>query len=196
MPYELKIFTSDVFGAGTDADVFIVLYGQKGVCTQQKHLCVNKRERRLYFEREAEDMFIVEVSAGIRTPGVPETGCKCCKLVVVSQQLEDVGDIIEKIRIGHDNRGTNPGWHLDRVEIRRQLRKGKVSKTHFSHITNGNVLCLGGSVLVTFSKDDHLLAHTSLWHAANPCVFTERAQRRPFFLVSAGSLNLKTMGRQ
>lgn len=41
-------------------------------------------------------------------------------------QLEDVGDVIEKIRIGHDNRGVNPGWHLDRVEIRRLLRKGKV----------------------------------------------------------------------
>ncbi|XP_058493118.1 lipoxygenase homology domain-containing protein 1 [Solea solea] len=103
VPYEIKIYTSDVFAAGTDADVFIALYGHKGVCTQQKHLCVNKRERRLYFERGAEDMFIVE--------------------------LEDVGDVIEKIRIGHDNRGTNPGWHLDRVEIRRQLRKGKGSET-------------------------------------------------------------------
>lgn len=41
-------------------------------------------------------------------------------------QLADVGDVIEKIRIGHDNRGVNPGWHLDRVEIRRLLRKGKV----------------------------------------------------------------------
>ncbi|XP_071394579.1 lipoxygenase homology domain-containing protein 1 [Centroberyx affinis] len=103
VPYEIKIYTSDVFGAGTDADVFIVLYGRKGVCTQQKHLCVNKRERRLFFERGAEDMFIVE--------------------------LEDVGDVVEKIRIGHDNRGSNPGWHLDRVEIRRQLRKGKGSET-------------------------------------------------------------------
>uniref|UniRef100_A0A3Q3FUX6 Lipoxygenase homology PLAT domains 1b n=1 Tax=Labrus bergylta TaxID=56723 RepID=A0A3Q3FUX6_9LABR len=100
VPYEIKIFTSDVFGAGTDADVFIVLYGRNALCTQQKYLCVNKRERRLYFERGAEDMFIVE--------------------------LEDIGDVIEKIRIGHDNRGSNPGWHLDRVEIRRQLRKGKV----------------------------------------------------------------------
>lgn len=63
VPYEIKIYTSDVFGAGTDADVFMVLYGQKSVCTQQKHLCVNKRERRLYFERGAEDMFIVEVSS-------------------------------------------------------------------------------------------------------------------------------------
>lgn len=43
-----------------------------------------------------------------------------------SLQLEDIGDIIEKIRIGHDNRGMNGGWHLDRVEIRRLLRKGKV----------------------------------------------------------------------
>lgn len=62
VPYEIKIYTSDVFGAGTDADVFIVLYGQKAACTQQKHLCVNKRERRLFFERGAVDMFIVEVS--------------------------------------------------------------------------------------------------------------------------------------
>lgn len=44
-------------------------------------------------------------------------------------QLADVGDVIEKIRIGHDNRGVNPGWHLDRVEIRRLLRKGKVLLT-------------------------------------------------------------------
>uniref|UniRef100_A0A3Q3VVE1 PLAT domain-containing protein n=1 Tax=Mola mola TaxID=94237 RepID=A0A3Q3VVE1_MOLML len=103
VPYEIKVFTSDMFGAGTDADVFIVLYGRDAVCTQQKSLCVNKRERRMYFERGAEDMFIVE--------------------------LADVGDVIEKIRIGHDNRGVNPGWHLDRVEIRRLLRKGKGSET-------------------------------------------------------------------
>ncbi|CAL8318268.1 unnamed protein product [Lota lota] len=103
VPYEIKIFTSDLFGAGTDADVFIVLYGRYGVCTQQKRLCFNKRERIICFERGAEDMFIVE--------------------------LEDVGDVIEKIRIGHDNRGVNPGWHLDRVEIRRLLRKGKGSET-------------------------------------------------------------------
>ncbi|KAJ8261234.1 hypothetical protein COCON_G00169570 [Conger conger] len=103
VPYEIKTCTSDIFGAGTDADVFIVLYGRDGVCTQQKSLCVNKRERLMYFERSAEDMFIVE--------------------------LEDVGDVIEKIRIGHDNRGINAGWHLDRVEIRRLLRKGKGSET-------------------------------------------------------------------
>jgi len=62
VPYEIKIFTSDIFAAGTDADVFIILYGQNGVCSSQKSLCVNKRERKMYFERGAEDMFIVEVN--------------------------------------------------------------------------------------------------------------------------------------
>ncbi|XP_035377622.1 lipoxygenase homology domain-containing protein 1-like [Electrophorus electricus] len=103
VPYEIKVFTSDVFAAGTDADVFVALYGQSGACTAQKSLCVNKRERRMYFKRGAADMFIVE--------------------------LEDIGDIIEKLRIGHDNRGVNGGWHLDRVEVRRLLRKGKGSET-------------------------------------------------------------------
>ena len=66
----------------------------------------------------------------------------CCLFL----QLEDVGDVIEKIRIGHDNRGTNPGWHLDRVEIRRQLRKGKVMKIHLRY-----KLRISASLRVSFS---------------------------------------------
>ncbi|XP_073475133.1 lipoxygenase homology domain-containing protein 1 [Aquarana catesbeiana] len=103
VPYEITVYTSDIFGAGTDSDVFIVLYGRDGVCTSQKSLCVNKRERRMYFERNSVDQFIVE--------------------------LEDIGDVIEKIRIGHDGKGINSGWHLDRVEIRRLLPNGKGSQT-------------------------------------------------------------------
>ncbi|KAM3939741.1 lipoxygenase homology domain-containing protein 1 [Leptodactylus fuscus] len=103
VPYEITVYTSDIFSAGTDADVFIVLYGRDGVCTQQKSLCVNKRERRMYFERNSVDQFIVE--------------------------LEDIGDVIEKIRIGHNDTGINAGWHLDRVEIRRLLPNGKGSQT-------------------------------------------------------------------
>ncbi|XP_061492303.1 lipoxygenase homology domain-containing protein 1 [Rhineura floridana] len=106
VPYEVTVCTSDIFGAGTDADVFIVLYGADGVCTRQKSLCQNKRERRMFFERDSVNQFIVE--------------------------LEDIGDILEKIRIGHDGSGINSGWHLDRVEIRRLLPNGKGSeKTTF-----------------------------------------------------------------
>ena len=42
-------------------------------------------------------------------------------------QLEDVGEIIEKIRIGHDNTGINPGWHCSHVDIRRLLPDKDVS---------------------------------------------------------------------
>ncbi|XP_060092590.1 lipoxygenase homology domain-containing protein 1 [Heteronotia binoei] len=106
VPYEITVYTSDVFGAGTDADVFIVLYGADGVCTRQKSLCQNKRERRMYFERNSVNQFIIE--------------------------LEDIGDITEKIRIGHDGSGINSGWHLYKVEVRRLLPNGKGSeKTTF-----------------------------------------------------------------
>uniref|UniRef100_A0A672UC87 Lipoxygenase homology PLAT domains 1 n=1 Tax=Strigops habroptila TaxID=2489341 RepID=A0A672UC87_STRHB len=103
VPYEITVYTSDIFGAGTDADVFIVLYGSDGICSQQKSLCLNKREQRMYFERNSVNQFIVE--------------------------LEDVGDVIEKIRIGHKGGGLNSGWHLDRVAIRRLLPNGKGSET-------------------------------------------------------------------
>ncbi|OXB78277.1 UNVERIFIED_CONTAM: hypothetical protein H355_004727 [Colinus virginianus] len=101
VPYEVTVFTSDVLGAGTDADVFIVLYGMDGIRTSQRSLCLNQRERRNCFRRNSVNQFI----------------------------LEDIGDVIEKIRIGHDNRGLNSGWHLDHVTIRRLLPNGKGSET-------------------------------------------------------------------
>jgi hypothetical protein len=41
--------------------------------------------------------------------------------------LEDVGEPIEKIRIGHDDSGFASGWHLDRVEVKKLKSKGTVS---------------------------------------------------------------------
>uniref|UniRef100_A0A2K5ZXC7 Lipoxygenase homology domain-containing protein 1 n=2 Tax=Mandrillus leucophaeus TaxID=9568 RepID=A0A2K5ZXC7_MANLE len=95
VPYEITLYTSDVFAAGTDANIFIIIYGCDAVCTQQKYLCTNKREQKQFFERKSASRFIVE--------------------------LEDVGEIIEKIRIGHNNTGMNPGWHCSHVDIRRLL---------------------------------------------------------------------------
>uniref|UniRef100_A0A8C6RPC3 Lipoxygenase homology domain-containing protein 1 n=1 Tax=Nannospalax galili TaxID=1026970 RepID=A0A8C6RPC3_NANGA len=95
VPYEITLYTSDVFAAGTDANIFIIIYGCDAVCTQQKFLCTNKREQKLFFKRKSASRFIVE--------------------------LEDVGEIIEKIRIGHNNTGINPGWHCSHVDIRRLL---------------------------------------------------------------------------
>ncbi|GCB79511.1 hypothetical protein scyTo_0020217, partial [Scyliorhinus torazame] len=61
VPYEITVSTSDIYGSGTDADVFIVLYGRNGICTHQKSLCVNKRERKICFQRGAVNKFVIEV---------------------------------------------------------------------------------------------------------------------------------------
>ncbi|XP_077979346.1 lipoxygenase homology domain-containing protein 1-like [Glandiceps talaboti] len=102
IPYEITVYTSDVSGAGTDADVYVVLFG-KDNCTTQKSLCPNKKQRKDLFERSNVDKFVVE--------------------------LEDVGDTIEKIRIGHDDSGFGAAWHLHKVDVRRLLEDGRGSKT-------------------------------------------------------------------
>lgn len=50
--------------------------------------------------------------------------------VMITVQLDNVGDVIEKIRIGHDNKGMTPGWHLDKVEVRRLKEDGETSTTY------------------------------------------------------------------
>lgn len=75
VPYEITLYTSDVFAAGTDANIFIVIYGCDAVCTQQKYLCTNKREQKLFFERKSASRFIMEVPASSRLPGEPGQGC-------------------------------------------------------------------------------------------------------------------------
>ncbi|XP_078580092.1 lipoxygenase homology domain-containing protein 1-like isoform X2 [Branchiostoma floridae x Branchiostoma japonicum] len=104
VPYEIITYTSDVSGAGTDADVYIVLFG-RDTQTEQKSLCANKKERKEKFEKAQKDIFIVE--------------------------MEDVGDPIEKIRIGHDGKGWGAGWHLEKVEVRRLTddKKGSITYT-------------------------------------------------------------------
>lgn len=61
VPYEITFYTSDVFAAGTNASVFIVIYGCDGLCTEQRKLCSNKREQKVFFERKSASRFIMEV---------------------------------------------------------------------------------------------------------------------------------------
>ncbi|CAG9464667.1 unnamed protein product [Pedinophyceae sp. YPF-701] len=84
--YDIKVYTSDIRGAGTDANVFCMIYGEHGQ-TMELRLDNNKNN----FERGREDVFTVKA----RDVGKPA-----------------------KLRIGHDNSGMGPGWHLDRVEVR------------------------------------------------------------------------------
>ena len=79
------VYTSSMKKAGTDANVYLAIYGDKG-----KTEDIRLRNKKDNFESGKCDEFKIEAS--------------------------DIGQPF-KIRIGHDNKGTAPGWHLDRVEL-------------------------------------------------------------------------------
>ncbi|VEL10704.1 unnamed protein product [Protopolystoma xenopodis] len=82
--------TSDKFGAGTDATVYIQLYGASGEATE-KVVLANRVDSKKCFERKSRDVFFV--------------------------QLEEISEPLSKLRIGHNGSGVAAGWHLDRVEV-------------------------------------------------------------------------------
>src|SRR6218665_659891 len=65
IPYEITTYTSELSGAGTSADVYIVLYG-RNICTAQKSLCINKQDRKKAFEKGKCSKFIIEVIKSLR----------------------------------------------------------------------------------------------------------------------------------
>lgn len=62
----MRTYTSDISKAGTDADVYVALYGPDGN-TRQVPLCPNKKDRRDKFERGSIDTFVIEVLVGKAT---------------------------------------------------------------------------------------------------------------------------------
>lgn len=76
VPYEITFYTSDVFAAGTNASVFIVIYGCDGLCTEQRKLCSNKREQKVFFERKSASRFIMEVRGLSRLLGSQAWGVR------------------------------------------------------------------------------------------------------------------------
>lgn len=90
MPYTYKItvHTANVKDAGTDADIYISIYGSKSSLLEQKLHDSNDKD-----DFEADDVNKISL-----------------------QSPYDLGDI-EKITIWHDNSGEKPGWYLNYVQI-------------------------------------------------------------------------------
>uniref|UniRef100_H2ZAW8 PLAT domain-containing protein n=1 Tax=Ciona savignyi TaxID=51511 RepID=H2ZAW8_CIOSA len=86
--YKVHVFTGDVFRGGTDANVFITIFGENGDTGERKLLKSETNTDK--FERGKEDIF---------------------KLDAV-----DLGKLF-KVHIRHDNALIQPAWFLDRVEI-------------------------------------------------------------------------------
>jgi len=94
--YRVFVYTSDIKGAGTDANVELVLYGSLGDSGAIKLLVSENHKDK--FERNQFDIFAVSCS--------------------------NLGPL-QKIKIGHDNKYLGAAWHLDRVEVTDNLQGTK-----------------------------------------------------------------------
>ncbi|KAK3253157.1 hypothetical protein CYMTET_37584 [Cymbomonas tetramitiformis] len=84
--YKLEVHTSDLKNAGTDANVSVVVFGNKGM-SGPRPLPAGKEA----FERGSVDYFVIETD-------------------------NDLGEL-ERLQIGHDDKGWFAGWHLSHVEV-------------------------------------------------------------------------------
>lgn len=116
----VSVFTADVKGSGTDADVFINIFGEFGDTGKKIgfHLNLDQDypiwytncslilgERRLdnnknNFEKGIEDKFTIEA---------PNLGK------------------VRKINIGHNNKGSSAGWFVDKVKLNTHRQQGNIS---------------------------------------------------------------------
>jgi len=87
--YLITVVTGDKTGAGTDANVYLTLYGEKGNSTELFLDNPNRND----FERNQTDTFTIPPS-----------------------QVGDLG-AIRRIYLRHDNSGTAPGWYVASVTV-------------------------------------------------------------------------------
>ena len=86
--YVVNVVTGDHRGGGTDANVFLTMYGDKGDSGERKlHKSETNTDK---FERGKTDRFSLEAV--------------------------DLGKLY-KVKIRHDNSMLSPAWFLDRVEV-------------------------------------------------------------------------------
>nr|XP_035963458.1 lipoxygenase homology domain-containing protein 1-like [Halichoerus grypus] len=86
--YEVQVITGNVPKAGTDANVYLTIYGEEYGDTGERPL--KKSDKPNKFEQGQTDTFTI--------------------------YAVDLG-ALTKIRIRHDNSGNRPGWFLDRIDI-------------------------------------------------------------------------------
>ncbi len=87
--------TSNIKGAGTDANVFIEIHGIKASSARLK---LDNKNIKDQFESGKVDKFDVN--------------------------LPDIGEP-KRIKIGHDNKGSFAGWHLEKVVLENNLNGNK-----------------------------------------------------------------------
>ncbi|XP_054958472.1 lipoxygenase homology domain-containing protein 1 isoform X6 [Pan paniscus] len=91
--YTVAVKTSNILGAGSDANVFIIIFGENG---DSGTLALKQSANWNKFERNNTDTF--------NFPDMLSLGHLC------------------KLRVWHDNKGIFPGWHLSYVDVKDNSR--------------------------------------------------------------------------
>lgn len=112
--YKVSVMTGDVYGAGTDASVFLTIYGDQGDTGERKlrksETNSNKFERGSVRKRPPLPPFLSGKNTSIKT-------CVFCLQVdKFTIEAVDLGQVF-KIRIRHDNSMMHADWYLDQVEV-------------------------------------------------------------------------------
>ncbi|CAF0711074.1 unnamed protein product [Brachionus calyciflorus] len=94
--WTIYVYTSRIKNAGTDAGVYMQIYGSKSNTTQ--FFLDDKNNSKKLFELGSCDRF--------------------------DRTLSDIGKPI-KIKIGHDNKGAFPGWHLEKIVLQNNITDEK-----------------------------------------------------------------------
>ena len=100
--YALHVFTSDVRGAGTDANVYVIIYGANGD-TGERQLTVGSRRA-------------TWVVAGAQDSSTHSNKFERAQEDVFTIDAVHLGRI-ERMKVWHDNSGLGAAWHLHRVEL-------------------------------------------------------------------------------
>lgn len=102
----MTVYTGNKRGAGTDADVFITLYGNKG---ESGAMILDDKKNNFEAGKFVLHSFIHSTclfSSSYLSNRKDEFVIEC----------PSVGEI-NKILIAHNNKGTAPGWFLDRIIV-------------------------------------------------------------------------------
>jgi hypothetical protein len=92
--YVIKTVTANKIGAGTDANVYLIIYGEKSQ-TEKLHLTKQSGSEKL-FEKGQTDVFTIKAL--------------------------NVGEI-KKVNISHDGKGVGSGWFVESVTIENSATK-------------------------------------------------------------------------
>lgn len=87
LSYVVKVYTGDKFGAGTDANVYLTIYGNYADSGERQLKDSDKRNK---FEQNQVDTFVLKAI--------------------------ELGEL-QKVRIRHDNKGGGAAWYLEKIEI-------------------------------------------------------------------------------